>query len=122
LINFYQILEIEKTASQSEIKAAFRKLSFRYHPDLNNHPEAEEMFKRVNEAYQVLSDPLLKQIYDERYIKGKINYKLSESNIKYRGIKEKRAYRNVLSIFIFFIVLFIIFQVSPSFNSVRSEN
>ena len=54
--NYYQILGVNKDASQEEIKAAYRNLSKKYHPDLNNgDPEAEKRFKEINEAYQALN-------------------------------------------------------------------
>ena len=56
--NYYQILEIDKNATQEEIKKAFRKLSLKCHPDKNQgSKEAEEKFKEINKAYQILSDP-----------------------------------------------------------------
>jgi molecular chaperone DnaJ len=62
--NYYDILGIQKNASESEIKSAFRKLSKKYHPDVNKEAGAEEKFKEINEAYSVLSDPEKKQMYD----------------------------------------------------------
>ena len=52
----YEILGISKSASQDEIKSAYRKLAKKYHPDLNKEPGAEEKFKEVQEAYDILSD------------------------------------------------------------------
>lgn len=63
--NYYEILEIDKNATQEEIKKAYRKLSLKYHPDKNRgNKEAEEKFKEINKAYQILSDPQTKSIYD----------------------------------------------------------
>jgi molecular chaperone DnaJ len=62
---YYEILEIDKNASSSEIKKAYRKKAKQYHPDKNpGDKEAENMFKEVNEAYSVLSDEQQKAIYD----------------------------------------------------------
>jgi hypothetical protein len=53
---YYEILEVDKKASQEDIKSAYRRLVMLYHPDKNKLPEAEEMFKGIAEAYSVLSD------------------------------------------------------------------
>ncbi|GIM28097.1 chaperone protein DnaJ [Clostridium polyendosporum] len=64
--DYYEILGLEKGASDDEIKKAFRKLALKYHPDRNqDNKEAEERFKEINEAYQVLSDPQKKAQYDQ---------------------------------------------------------
>lgn len=64
--DFYEILGVKKDASQDDLKKAFRHLARKYHPDLNQGSnEAEEKFKEVNEAYQVLSDPQKKAQYDQ---------------------------------------------------------
>lgn len=65
-IDYYKILEIAKSASEADIKKAYRKLARKYHPDLNpNNKEAENKFKAVNEANEVLSDPEKRKKYDE---------------------------------------------------------
>ncbi len=62
--DYYQILNIHKAAGTKEIKQAFRKLALKFHPDLNKNQEAEETFKAVNEAYEVLSDIEKRLQYD----------------------------------------------------------
>jgi curved DNA-binding protein len=65
-IDYYNILGVPKTASEQEIKKAYRKLARRYHPDLNpNNKEAEQKFKEVNEANEVLSNPENRKKYDD---------------------------------------------------------
>lgn len=64
--DFYEVLGIDKSASDEDIKRAFKKLALKYHPDRNQgDAEAEEKFKDINEAYQVLSDPEKRQRYDQ---------------------------------------------------------
>ncbi len=64
--DYYKILGLEKTASAADIKKAFRKLAVKYHPDKNpGDKKAEEKFKEINEANEVLSDPEKKKKYDE---------------------------------------------------------
>ena len=62
--NFYGVLGLSKNASQVEIKTAYRKLARKYHPDVNQDPDAEEKFKDLNAAYEVLSDPEKRSMYD----------------------------------------------------------
>ncbi len=62
--DFYQILGVDRTASQDEIQRAYRKLARANHPDVNKDPAAEERFKDVSEAYDVLSDPQTRRRYD----------------------------------------------------------
>ncbi|MBS9522476.1 molecular chaperone DnaJ [Litoribacter ruber] len=64
--DYYEVLGVSKTASQDEIKKAYRKMAIKYHPDKNpDNPEAEEMFKEAAEAYEVLSNQEKRQRYDQ---------------------------------------------------------
>ena len=64
--NYYEVLGVPRTASQKEIKAAFRKLARKHHPDVNpNDPGAAEQFKEINEAHEVLGDPEKRKKYDQ---------------------------------------------------------
>jgi curved DNA-binding protein len=71
---YYEILGIGRDASQDEMKKAFRQLARQYHPDVNpGNPAAEAKFKIINEAYNTLSDPSLKAIYDAKLESGQID-------------------------------------------------
>jgi len=63
--SYYDILGVDKKASDRQIKKAFRKLAVRYHPDKNKDPDAEEKFREIAEAYEVLSDENKRRQYDQ---------------------------------------------------------
>src|SRR3989338_3667205 len=63
-MDYYKVLGVSKSASDTEIKKAYRKLALEYHPDRNKSREAEAKFKEINKAYEVLSDQKKKQTYD----------------------------------------------------------
>lgn len=89
-IDYYKILELDKTATQADIKKAYRKLARKLHPDLNpNDKSTQEKFQRVNEANEVLSDPEKRKKYDqygkdwehaEAFEEAKKNQRRSNSN------------------------------------------
>ena len=70
--DYYEILGVGKNATDAELKSAFRQLVRKYHPDVNKEPGAEDRFKEINEAYQVLSDPDKRAAYD-RYGKAGVS-------------------------------------------------
>ncbi|WP_338966096.1 DnaJ domain-containing protein [Spiroplasma endosymbiont of Sarcophaga carnaria] len=63
--NYYKILEISSTASAEEIKENFRRLAKKYHPDISKEKNAENKFREITEAYEILSNHKTKQEYDE---------------------------------------------------------
>jgi molecular chaperone DnaJ len=62
--DYYEVLEVERTASKEELKKAYRRLARRYHPDVNSEDGADENFKEINEAYEVLSNENSRAAYD----------------------------------------------------------
>jgi len=63
--DYYKIMGVDRDASQDEIKRAYRKLARKYHPDVSKEPDAEERFKEIGEAYEVLKDPEKRAAYDQ---------------------------------------------------------
>lgn len=72
-MTFYDILQISKDATQTEIKKAYHTLAKQYHPDKNKSPDAETLFKEIKEAYETLSDPNKRTMYD---LTGSVNVNL----------------------------------------------
>jgi curved DNA-binding protein len=62
--DYYSVLGVDRDASQEDIQKAYKRLARKYHPDVNDEPDAEEKFKQLNEAYQVLKDPEKRKKYD----------------------------------------------------------
>ena len=74
-MDHWDVLGLEPGADAESLKQAFRRQARRWHPDLNgNDPAAEERFKKINEAYEVLSDPVKRKKYDEEIADQKGDY------------------------------------------------
>lgn len=69
--DYYKALGIQSGANEDEIKKAYRKMALKYHPDKNKDPHAEDKFKEIAEAYDVLSDPKKRAVYDQYGEEGK---------------------------------------------------
>jgi DnaJ-class molecular chaperone len=81
--DYYEILGLKRPSDQNEIRKAYHKLALKFHPDKNTSPEASEIFKKINEAYDILSTPEKKKIYDQFGKEGlnRNNIHFDESNI-----------------------------------------
>ena len=91
--DYYEILNIPKTASKDEIKTQYRKLALRYHPDRNKASDAEEKFKEISEAYAVLSDDQKRSQYDQFGHAG-IDSRYSAEDI-FRGVNFDEIFRDI---------------------------
>lgn len=68
--DYYKILGIERNASSEDVKKGYRRMALRYHPDKNDHPQAEEQFREVVAAFEVLFDKEKREIYDQHGEEG----------------------------------------------------
>ena len=91
--DFYNILGVSKTASQDEIKKAYRELALKYHPDRNSGKDAEEKFKKINEAYAVLGNEDKRKQYDA-YGPERFNQQYSEEDI-FRGFNINDIFKDM---------------------------
>src|SRR5512135_2185429 len=64
IVDYYKILQVDPSAEDEVIKAAYKRLALKYHPDTNKSPDASQRMKEINEAYQVLSNPTKRASYD----------------------------------------------------------
>jgi curved DNA-binding protein CbpA len=81
--DYYKILEVSQNASQEEIKKAYRRLAFLYHPDRNNSPHAQSLIQEINLAYDVIGDVKKREIYNRR-LNSYRSYQTTSSPTQYR--------------------------------------
>ncbi|WP_027002024.1 DnaJ domain-containing protein [Hugenholtzia roseola] len=97
MLNYYALLGLNFNANAEEIKAAFKRLAKSYHPDRNpENPDAEAQFKLINEAYQTLSDPFRKGMYDMELLAFVQNLKAQQALADYQKAQARptQAYQN----------------------------
>ncbi|KKM05604.1 hypothetical protein LCGC14_1752400 [marine sediment metagenome] len=93
--DYYKILEIEKDASEEEIKLAYRKLAKKYHPDLNKtDSRGKEKFIELHEAYETLIDPIKRKIYNQAGYNPQ-NVDLSDIFWKYNSMSIREILRHI---------------------------
>lgn len=95
--NYYDILNINKNASQDEIKKAYYKLALKYHPDKNKDEDSEEKFKEISQAYEVLSDENKRKAYDNNNLN--INIFGNANDIFNRVFQQQNFSVNINNIF-----------------------
>jgi len=94
--DYYAILQVRREANAAEIKRSYRRLAIQFHPDKNPEASAEHVIKEINEAYEVLSNPTQKTIYDERFSHPDIAETLkSETSPAHRDPAYRRKKPNV---------------------------
>ena len=93
--DYYKILEVEEDASEEEIKLSYRRLAKKYHPDLNRtDPKAKDKFIELHEAYDTLSDPQRRKIYDQAGYNPR-NIDLGDMFWKYSSTRFKEMLRQI---------------------------
>lgn len=103
-MDYYQILGVSENFTRDELKSSYKKLALKYHPDRNpNDKKAENMFKKISEAYDVLKNPTKRTEYDKKRHKLNKNFNgnTSEKNSKNENINENRENTQKFDEFLF---------------------
>ncbi len=88
---YYDVLMVSRNASQDVIRAAFKSLCQKYHPDRNMHPDAERIFQQLNEAYSVLSNPVERSKYDKQLLNYEKEFNSNNYEENYKQFKNKTS-------------------------------
>ncbi|WP_298628445.1 DnaJ C-terminal domain-containing protein [uncultured Legionella sp.] len=91
--DYYKIMGVSSDASEKDIKTAYRKLARKYHPDISKEPNAEEQFKEMGEAYEVLRDPAKRAEYDQ-YLKNRAFNQNTHQSSRHAGAGQQYHYQN----------------------------
>ncbi len=93
-VNFYELLGIDRQASHAEVKRAYRSLVKQYHPDVSDKPDTVKNFQLIQKAYEILSDPQKRAIYDELLYRRENGMANPHTNQTQSRTFRQRAYRN----------------------------
>jgi curved DNA-binding protein CbpA len=91
---YYAILGVSEQATYPELKKAYRRLARKYHPDRNNSSHAESMIKKINVAFEILSDDDKKRKYDKTNFETELDEEMARSNAKHKVSETYRIYSN----------------------------
>lgn len=97
-MSYYDILGVSKDASESDIKKAYRRLALKYHPDKNKDSDAEEKFKEITKAYEVLSDTKKRDLYDRFGEEGIQNDHMNINDVFMNFFKRERVFMTEVNI------------------------